>query len=202
VAEQLKKVTELAKQTEEARLSFEQGTEFVFSGGDAESDLQAELIVDDELSETSENPLKNRAVAAAIKDVLLLAHPVGSLYFSFNATSPATLFGGVWERIKDKFILAAGDKYPAGSTGGAETVKLESANMPSHTHEIIKNFGTFPIDTTKQPEWAIKLQDGTVSNVKENPATGAVGGIGYTGGNTPHNNMPPYQACYCWKRTA
>ena len=37
---------------------------------------------------------------------------------------PSTLFGGTWERIKDKFLLCAGDSYSAGGTGG-------SAN---HTH--------------------------------------------------------------------
>lgn len=53
-----------------------------------------------------------------IKDVLSLAHPVGSLYMSDDATSPAELFGGTWEQIKDKFILAAGDTYAVRADGG------------------------------------------------------------------------------------
>jgi microcystin-dependent protein len=118
------------------------------------------------------------------------------------------IFGGTWEAVKDKFILAAGDKYSAGSTGGAETVKLERDNMPYHTHEIIKISASgsvlpsIPVDITNQPDWAIKLQPNAIDNVKENPTTGFVGGIGYTGGNTPHNNMPPYEVYYCWKRIA
>ena len=52
-------------------------------------------------------------------EILLLAHPVGSLYWSMEATDPAALFGGTWERIKDQFVLAAGDTYKAGTSGGA-----------------------------------------------------------------------------------
>lgn len=43
-------------------------------------------------------------------------HPVGSLYISENSTSPAELYGGTWERIKDKFIMGASDTHPAGTT--------------------------------------------------------------------------------------
>ncbi len=52
-------------------------------------------------------------------EILLLAHPVGSLYWSMEATDPAALFGGTWEQIKDQFVLAAGDTYKAGTSGGA-----------------------------------------------------------------------------------
>lgn len=34
-------------------------------------------------------------------------YPVGSIYMSVNNTSPQTLFGGTWERIKGKFLLSA-----------------------------------------------------------------------------------------------
>ena len=40
---------------------------------------------------------------------------------SFNSTEPSILFGGTQERIKDRFILAAGDSYTAGATGGETT---------------------------------------------------------------------------------
>lgn len=46
-------------------------------------------------------------------------YPVGSIYMSFDSTSPAGIFGGVWERIKDKFLMPAGDIYVANSTGGS-----------------------------------------------------------------------------------
>lgn len=71
----------------------------------------------------------------------LAAHPIGSLYWSSQSTDPGTLFGGTWTRIKDKFILAAGDTYTNGATGGTATVTLTTNNMPSHSHTIGGNTG-------------------------------------------------------------
>lgn len=70
-----------------------------------------------------------------ITDILLdYCYPVGSLYWSKNATNPGTLFGGTWTQVKDKFVLAAGDSYEAGSTGGEASHKLTTNEMPSHSH--------------------------------------------------------------------
>ena len=46
------------------------------------------------------------------------------------------MFGGTWTQIKDRFILAAGDSYSNGATGGAATVTLTVSNMPSHSHSF------------------------------------------------------------------
>lgn len=199
-----------AERTEKAQRSLEEGAEFVFCGGDAKNPSRIDLVVDDEISEYSPNPVANKAVARAIKDAVasvaqeavLSAHPVGSLYFSSSSTDPATLFGGTWERVKDKFILAAGDVYKEGETGGEANHQLSSSEMPSHTHAVIKNFGNAEIDVTNQPAWAIKMSASGIANVQSNPSVGGLAGIGYTGGDTPHNNMPPYEVYYCWKRTA
>lgn len=41
------------------------------------------------------------------KSFLDYLYPVGAIYTSVNSTSPQTLFGGTWERIKGKFLLSA-----------------------------------------------------------------------------------------------
>ena len=38
-------------------------------------------------------------------------YPVGSIYMSINSTDPSELFGGEWEQIKDRFLLACGTTY-------------------------------------------------------------------------------------------
>lgn len=63
-------------------------------------------------------------------------YPVGSVYISFNSTSPSTLFGGTWVRLKDTFLLVNGDTYPANSTGGSATKTIAMSNMPSHNHSV------------------------------------------------------------------
>lgn len=66
-------------------------------------------------------------------------HPVGSLYISENATSPAELYGGTWERIEGRFIMGASDTYPAGSTGGSATHTQTGAELAPHEHLIGSN---------------------------------------------------------------
>ena len=70
-------------------------------------------------------------------------YPVGSLYWSSNSTNPATLFGGTWKQIKDVFVLACGDTYANGATGGNANTTLTEANLPSHTHGMNNHTHSF-----------------------------------------------------------
>ena len=62
------------------------------------------------------------------------AYPVGSIYMSRNSTSPASLFGGTWSQIKDKFLMTMGDTYT--QAGGSASVTLQESNLPSHSHDF------------------------------------------------------------------
>ena len=51
--------------------------------------------------------------------ILSKVYPVGSIYISVDSTSPATLFGGTWVQLKDRFLLGVGDTYSSvNATGG------------------------------------------------------------------------------------
>ncbi len=56
-------------------------------------------------------------------------YPIGSIYLSVSSTDPSILFGGVWEQIKDRFLLGDGDTYKSGTIGGEasylQLMKLE-----------------------------------------------------------------------------
>ena len=128
-------------------------------------------------------------------------YPVGCIYQSTSSTSPASFLGGTWERIKDKFILAAGDTYAAGKTGGEASHALTVAEMPAHRHEGID------IDNLYCFGW----ENGSLTGVNfKNFYGGTYWGnnvqnrltSGYAGGSTAHNNMPPYLTAYIWKRIA
>ena len=74
---------------------------------------------------------------ATLKTALLnFCYPVGSLYWSSQATDPATLFGGTWTQIKDKFVWAKGDSDTVNNTGGVKTVTLTTEQIPSHNHSF------------------------------------------------------------------
>lgn len=70
-----------------------------------------------------------------VKTILLLAHPVGSYYWSSEATEPSILFGGTWTQIKDKFIIAVGDEHTVGTSYGSNIKNLSHTHTSAaHTH--------------------------------------------------------------------
>ena len=136
------------------------------------------------------------AQAATKGYVDLAAYPVGAIYLSAVATSPASLFGGTWERLKDRFLLGAGDKYNAGSTGGEATHKLTVSEIPSHNH--VEMYGDKPWgdDSASGSSASTNTATWNAIETKKTNMTGS------TGGGNAHNNMPPYLVVYMWKRTA
>ncbi len=141
--------------------------------------------------------------AKAAYKLLLLAHPVGSLYWSADATEPSLLFGGSWERVKDKFILAAGDSYEAGSTGGEAEHKLKANEIPRHFHDMVIANRTNETATAEYPAYALQFYEDSFTRSSSIIYGGVVGGgTSKVGGDGTHNNMPPYEVYYCWKRTA
>ena len=124
------------------------------------------------------------------------AWPVGSVYISVSSTSPATLFGGTWERIQDMFLLAAGSTYTAGATGGAASVTLTAAQsgLPAHSHVEAANGISFCINSGGSLLRWPYYTDGTGEQSTKNCAA--------QNASEAHNNMPPYLAVYVWKRTA
>lgn len=69
-------------------------------------------------------------------DLIDLFLPVGHLIWTSNANfNPNTQYPGTtWTQIKDRFVLAAGDTYTNGDTGGSATVTLTKDQLPSHSH--------------------------------------------------------------------
>ena len=58
-------------------------------------------------------------------------YQVGSVYLTFGNENPADLYGGTWEKVEDTFLMAAGNQYPVGSTGGNNAVTIGASNIPS-----------------------------------------------------------------------
>lgn len=63
-------------------------------------------------------------------NLLDIVYPVGSIYQSMNATSPADSIGGTWTKIKT-FLYGADT---AKETGGEATHRLTVNEMPAHAH--------------------------------------------------------------------
>ena len=118
--------------------------------------------------------------------------PIG--FGGFFQTDPNSIYSGTkWEQKKDVFILAAGDTYPAGSTGGEAQHQLTVDEMPTHKHELMR------------PRWYI-ADSADTSTGSIFALTSGITDHGYkdkenlkeAGGSRPHNNMPPYFAMPFW----
>lgn len=132
----------------------------------------------------------------------LSAYPVGSIYMSIsNNPSPASLFGGAWERIKDVFLLAAGTTYTAGSTGGSA-----DAIVVQHQHIQVAQTPNYPAiayaynkdiaETTVRYGAKYSMED-TLNYTKGKYMYAQTE---QTGVNGAGKNMPPYLTVYMWKR--
>jgi len=126
--------------------------------------------------------------------------PVG--FGGFFQTDPNSIYAGTtWQQKKDVFILAAGDTYGAGSTGGEATHKLTEAELPALSGKA----GVYMRYKDSDPATGIlqKTQSGTIKfpSIGEQDCVNSTIEIAF-GGDQPHNNMPPYYAMPFWIRTA
>ena len=160
------------------------------------------------------------------KFIMEQMYPVGSIYMSVSSTNPSTYFGGTWTAWGTGRVpvgVNANDTNFATveKTGGAATVILTTAQMPSHTHAK----GTLATNETGSHTHNLKNQKttwGASSGNKviidatsgytaiTNKATTSAGAHSHTisgstasaGSGSAHNNLQPYITCYMWKRTA
>ena len=47
--------------------------------------------------------------------------------------------GTTWERIQDRYLVAAGSNHTVNTTGGSSTVTLTTDNLPSHSHTYLRS---------------------------------------------------------------
>lgn len=77
-------------------------------------------------------------------------YEIGDIYLTLRDENPSNRWSGtIWERIKDRFLLAASDSYAVGGTGGSKThthtnpttgsTTLTVDQIPSHSH----SFGSY-----------------------------------------------------------
>lgn len=146
-----------------------------------------------------------------LAEIMLALYPVGAIYISAVSTSPASLFGGTWTQLTDRFLLGAGGSYSAGGTGGAASHThttgshtLTINEIPSHNHG--QRYGDVPwvdgrgVGSSMGGNTTVY---GTLTTLKQNMTQDTGGGGAHNHGNTGSaSNMPPYLAVYMWKRVS
>lgn len=149
-----------------------------------------------EYNSSQEGEPANWKSAITKEQLLDMIYPVGSLYLTTSTAPPGGLFGGSWQLWGKGRTIVGVDSFDADfsaaeKTGGEKTHKLTIDEMPSHNHDLsVRNSGLDDSSETYNPPFVFKKQY-TVTAYSNK-----------TGGDEPHNNMPPYITCYIWKRTA
>lgn len=128
---------------------------------------------------------------------VLEAYPIGSIYISTNATSPATLFGGNWDEIHGAFLFANSALHKAGEIGGEEEHVLKEKEIPIHYHdEYVGNDG----GDGSVPEGYYGFT--SIACISKNTYWAKGSKTSEAGGGQAHNNMPPYLSVYMWQRVS
>lgn len=130
------------------------------------------------------------------KDLVDNIYPIGSILFTVDANSPNKTIGGIWERYaKGKCLFSVDEDDPDlqfNATGGSKNITLTTEQIPAHSHKYYDLYRHIRYGHNGG-DGALG-QGGWIGAAKQNRSTVN------TGGNLPHENMPPYIAVYCWKR--
>ena len=135
--------------------------------------------------------------------------PVG--FGGFFQIDPNSIYAGTtWEQKKDVFILASGDTYPAGSTGGEAEHVLTVAEMPIHEHDVnvrVQGYDGWETYTSSNYGVMFKIRADATGYHSPNYSAHSASVVadadtGRNGGSQPHNNMPPFYSMPFWVRTA
>lgn len=122
---------------------------------------------------------------------------VGYVWMSYTNASPSGIVGGTWTPITGRFPY-----FNAGSgTGGANSVALTVAQLPSHSHDLQAGQQGGEAGWDSSSGGSDRLYYGSIKPgrdifefySKHTTATGSGGSV---------NIMPAYQTLYAWRRTA
>lgn len=119
--------------------------------------------------------------------------PINYVMITADNVNPSTWAGGTWEVFATGRTLIGVDSSQNEfnsvlKTGGEKTHTLTIDEMPNHTH------GLHIYGTDKVSDY--------VENTLWGNAQAYNNFLSHTGGNQPHNNLPPYITVYFWKKTA
>ena len=156
-------------------------------------------------------------------------YPVGSLYFSTNSTSPATIYGGTWERYGKGRTLVSVDEsdtdFTAGKTGGEKTHQHEYGWVvcdyyssplitPGSKNRTHSDSGLLSWDNEGHPQdkdWFFSwTQAQHAGNMERNGSLATSVGAYVTNAiryvqtaiTNISSNVQPYISVYVWRRTA
>ena len=145
---------------------------------------------------------------AILAETKLAAHPVGSIYKSTDSTSPAVLFGGVWEaygggRVLVGYRASDEDFDAAGKYGGHKAMQQHTHTQNAHAHTQFRWADNSRLGLAGPgPNTGIALQWEIATQNPDDFKTASATATNQNAGTGDSGNMPPYITVYRWRRTA
>lgn len=95
------------------------------------------------------NTIKKIKFQNIYKKIMLLAHPIGSIYESTESTDPGDLFGGTWETFGAGRVLVGvsgseSEFNEVRKEGGSKEVTITTDQMPAHSHTVNSHNHSIP----------------------------------------------------------
>lgn len=166
------------------------------------------------LSDSSYLFMQDAFVVKSVHEISTGANVPSGLIIAYNGSANSIPDG--WAlcdgkngtpNLCDRFIVGVNASYPLGSTGGAETVSLNSSHLPSHSHSFdVSSSAVYVgrVNTTTRTVWQAGNYDSTIEALLDIDNTYDSFIIdsytGSTGNGSPHQNMPQYYAlCFIMK---
>lgn len=133
---------------------------------------------------------------------------------SINSTSPATLFGGSWERLKGGFLYGCMDNTgfssftgtlsqgPSVNVTGSTALTIEQ--MPAHSHTIRTSapIGGIASGWDNSHNYPARGADNSFNDNSTQDRGSTGGGEGHTHSLSSHTHAISYMAVFVWKRVA
>jgi hypothetical protein len=134
-------------------------------------------------------------------NLLDIVYPVGSIYISMNAESPASTVGGTWTQITNRFLYSS---TSSAAIGGYEYEYMDI--YVDYYYGLLAHADydkMFLFDANGISATYTKQAQTTPYNISSN----VTGGLATTKPSqqlikTTWDNKPPYITCYMWYRTA
>lgn len=159
--------------------------------------------------------------------VALQSQPVGTVRDFTVDFDPNTKWGGTWSKMAaGRVLIATGaysesgfsHTYTLGEKGGEAKHQLTTEELPSHAHsataDTVALTGQFTVTDDRfsgdgilsrygsYGGYRLDMYNQTKANLHINATHSHTVNVSPTGNSSNHENMPPYDVVYRWKRTS
>lgn len=162
------------------------------------------------MASLKETPVSVQNIHDLVQKLIDKFYPVGTVYESYESTSPADLFGGTWVAMEGVFPYF---------NSGTEMNKDNKEHYHTFTIRYLAHFSaisgtnaemikTLDYSDTEWKTWnqgvysSVKTDQEVNSSLSNQTHNAQPSNYDVKGRTSDHESLPPYQELYAWRRVA